>query len=178
MVILEGLYAFNIFEKNVLNTIVLNPRVDLKQLLSLNPKSFYSNNFFEIFKKENCHVFKLLLPISREICRKIRLQRDCILRFKDASDEFKKDCGRKFDHTIWPAISQWVYFENNTYNYVIKNGSRNISECKTFILNMYDLLVKSHDLASSIKKCGKNNFKDLSEIIFTIESILQIDLEE
>ncbi|OQS55546.1 udk [Ecytonucleospora hepatopenaei] len=179
VIILEGLYAFNIFEKNIFDTTVLNPRMELNHLLRLNPKSFYINNFFKIYKKGNCHIFKLLLPISRELCRKIRLQRDCTLRFKEASDEFKKDCARKFDHSIWPAINQWVYFKNNTYDYVIENGSRNVLECKSFILNMYGLLKKTHEsITSNLKNGEKIILKDFNEIVFKIENNIVFDLED
>lgn len=128
VVIVEGLYAFNVFQEKVFNTEILDPKQRVKNILESGRELFVKNTF-DFFTNNNIKAYKILLSMTETLCRKLRMTRDRTYRFKEASVEFKNNLEKKFDENIWPATKEWVYSPDLKPTKCIEDGTRNNERC-------------------------------------------------
>lgn len=123
IILIDGIYAFNLFNKNMFNITRLDPYKDIES----HDTNVYTDNDHNFLTKFN--VLKIQLKISKEYAKKIRIERDIKKRFKNCSPEFIDMLEHKFEKTIWPATEKWIYSPYNISDINIPLGTMNLELC-------------------------------------------------
>lgn len=123
IILIDGIYSFNLFNKNMFDITRLDPYKDIES----HDTNVYTNNTYNFLEKFN--VLKIQLKISKEYAKKIRIERDIKKRFKDCSSEFINMLEYKFEKMIWPASEKWIYSPENTSDIEIPLGTMNLEFC-------------------------------------------------
>lgn len=123
VIILEGIYAFNLFNEMIFDMDKINPYVSASETPDdvLIPNKDL-NLFHTLFK-----IPKILLDIDLNTLTSVRLHRDTLLR--EAQPEELDFIKIRVTDFIWPATQKWVLSPHNTFNYIIVGGSHNAKEC-------------------------------------------------
>lgn len=115
IIIIEGIFSFNLFNDMVYNVSAYDPFNSKKMV-----KNEYVKNNFEL---PNFNILKVLLVLEKESMYKIRLQRDI-----ETGNASLEESTFRFNNQIWPSTTRWVYSKNVKGDLVINGGTFNLDE--------------------------------------------------
>jgi len=126
VIILEGIYSFNLFNKEVFNLAELDATDSNKTLVDEFIGNDYSIPTFSALK------IQMLLP--KELMRSVRVARDLKERKFNCLDDMtdtilKNQIIERFETKLWPATQRWVYSNKNQADIVIEKGTFNPEKC-------------------------------------------------
>ena len=121
VIIVEGIYAFNLFNKKVFDCEKLDPFLKPDEH-KMDDDFYYKENTFKI----KADVFKIEFRLKKEKMREIRLKRDSLSR---ANKEYLKDLSERLDQMVLPAAKKWIYTKYNEPDVITKGGTFNEKEC-------------------------------------------------
>lgn len=135
VIIFEGIYSFNLFNRETFDIEKLDPR----NAAAENPDAYKVNDssLIDMFS-----VLKLEMILEKDDAKRVRVDRDCRTRFENSTPEFKKVIENKFDKLVWPSTEKWVYSDKNESDIRIKSGTFNIQRCEEItskILKCYEI---------------------------------------
>lgn len=115
VLIVEGIFGFNIFNDLIFNTAEFDPFNSNKKI----ENEYIKNNFEHIDKFK---ILRIKLNLDKDKMRRERCKRDVSTNNFTAEDSLKR-----FDEKIWPATEKWINSEIFKYDIVVENGSFNES---------------------------------------------------
>ena len=124
VIIVEGIYGFNLFNSKVFDCTRLDP---FKEPLEHDKPLEYYYKLNDL--KIDADVIKIELLMDKSRMKMIRMNRDCQMRFKDSTSSFVDMLNKRFERLIWPATEKWVYTKYNKPDIIIKGGTFNQEEC-------------------------------------------------
>lgn len=125
IIILEGLYSFNLFSDNKFDLTKLNPYKSALEYddvpLELNDASL-RNQFITL---------KIMLTMNKDDIKNILLYRNANYRNSDdVTHNFNTILINKFNHYIWPATEKWGLLGKKEADVIIVGGTRNKKDIK------------------------------------------------
>jgi uridine kinase len=120
VIIIEGIYAFNVISEEVFNADGFDPLDSNKKVV---PLSVPSVENFKDFK-----VLKLRLAICHEKSLKVRVARDVIQRGRT-----REMATSQFKNQVWPATLKWVNSPIFEENIKIIHGSFNVKKVQLLL---------------------------------------------
>lgn len=162
IILVEGIYAFNVFNEDEFDCEILNP---CKPPLEHTENWLKPNDFLKsTIEKKGCKVIKIELKMEKDKMKQIRMKRDCGTRYGNTSKWFMDTLEHRFETLIWPATEKWVICKNNNADIVIEGGSFNEDRCKEVGQKLFNNYAGTHELEEMIFDKSLN----LSELdIFT-----------
>lgn len=142
VVIIEGLYALNLFNEKVFDVEVFDPYDSSKEGFTDNITSY-----------PDFGILKIRLNICKNRMEYTRVCRDVLERsrgYLESTFQFRSQ--------VWPATTKWVYSDVFKSNIDLVHGSFNASNYKVLFRNITDFLIGTsvyrNDKVSNIKKVG------------------------
>ncbi|EJW03074.1 hypothetical protein EDEG_02553 [Edhazardia aedis USNM 41457] len=120
VIIIEGIYSFNIFNKKVFNL----PNFDCRNSIKKIENEFVDNSN----KFPNFRILRLKLCICQSKGLKVRISRDVLLRGRVAENSIVQ-----FNKFVWPATKKWVYNKIFETDVAIAHGNFNEKKMKLFV---------------------------------------------
>ncbi|ORD93688.1 URK [Enterospora canceri] len=118
VIVVEGLYAFNLFNSSVFDC----------SRISCWKKPPENEN--ELIENETgiaeCRSIRILLQANKKRVKELRAKRDQAERNTTAETE---SLDVRLDEYVWPATEKWVHSAHSRVDYLIPDGSFNVGEC-------------------------------------------------
>ncbi|KAL6122645.1 hypothetical protein NUSPORA_00322 [Nucleospora cyclopteri] len=134
ILIIEGLYSFNLFSDYCFNLNAFNCN---KLLKDHDLTKAYKNNGFLL--RNSFNILKIKFVLKKEIMKSIRIERDVKERFKENFEEERKSLENHFDLTIWPATEKLIQNEKVKADITVENGTFNCKKCNLIINGIFDI---------------------------------------
>ncbi|ORD93685.1 URK [Enterospora canceri] len=133
IVIVEGLYAFNLFAKYSFDT----ARMEAWAPPESNPYSLKENEHgFHL-----CQNTKVLLKMDKSATRALRYKRDTCSRYtRDEHDLFQMDLEERFEKFIWAARNKWVHAPHFEPDIVAENVVQSPSRCAHLVETILEII--------------------------------------
>ena len=139
IIIIEGIYAFNIFNRFALNLPLFSPF----KLPTEHPDNVWVENDLISFFQEKFNILKLRLRVrNKDVAKNIRVRRDPVKFFsKEDPELIHKAIVKRFDEMVWPATRKWIDEEINNVDIELYGGTFNLRDseelCKeiSYVLN-------------------------------------------
>lgn len=126
IIILEGLYSFNLFSNNKFDLNKFNP---YKSAVEYENVPLQLNN---ISLKNQFIVLKIMLTMDKDDVKNILLYRNANYRNTDnINRDFDMILINKFNHYIWPATEKWGLLGKKEADVIIVGGTRNKKDLQT-----------------------------------------------
>lgn len=136
VLIIEGLYAQNLFDENPLDVSAYDPCDTSKSAIGLCKKSDKMDEDISAFIKENnIEVLKFFIDLPNEAIRRNRLEVD-----KKRAKRSEKETKIMLNDFIIPACEKWIRPISSNAGYVFSSKSRNLNTgtCLSVILKYFD----------------------------------------
>lgn len=137
LIVLEGIYAFNLFNEEKFDISKLDPYItaDLhdSDVLMPNEDLYTLKSLFD-YKK-------ILFDINYDMLFSFRCKRDFSTRVIHQDE--RAFIQKRIAKYMWPAVKHWVLSSQNTYDCKVRGGTHNIEGCMgimSFLLGALDIV--------------------------------------